>query len=211
MARRSDHSREELHALILSAAREIVAEAGPRALTARGIATRIGYSAGTLYNLFDDLDDLILHLNAITLDALHDALSAAAVGGDPEKDMKALSRAYLRFSRDNRHLWALLFEHRLPEGRPLPDWYRDKIARLLGLVEAVLDPCFAPDRAATKARAVRVLWCGVHGICALAEAGKLDVVTSEAVTSLIDDLIATYLAGIDAAASAVSTSAATAR
>ena len=61
MGRRADHSRDELFEMALSAAREIAEEDGLGGLTARRIAAKIGYSAGTLYNLFDDLDDLALY------------------------------------------------------------------------------------------------------------------------------------------------------
>lgn len=67
MARRPDHSRDELYALAMNAARGIVERDGIRGLTARNIATAIGYSPGTLYNLFDNLDDLALQINGATL------------------------------------------------------------------------------------------------------------------------------------------------
>ncbi len=70
MARRSDHSRDELYDMALEAARQIAEKEGLRGLKARGIAREIGYTIGTLYNLFEDLDDLIVHLNGRTLDAL---------------------------------------------------------------------------------------------------------------------------------------------
>jgi hypothetical protein len=41
-----------------------------------------------------------------------------------------------------------------------------------------------------------VLWAGVHGITSLSTADKLSVVTSESASRLIDDLVATYLAGL---------------
>ena len=47
MARRSDHSREELYDLALSAAREIAEAEGLRGLTARRIAEKIGYTPGS--------------------------------------------------------------------------------------------------------------------------------------------------------------------
>ena len=68
MARRSDHSREELYALILDSARSIVEEDGFSGLTARRVASSIGYAPGTIYNLFSNLDDLILHLRGKVLD-----------------------------------------------------------------------------------------------------------------------------------------------
>ena len=75
MARRADHSREELCEIAMQAAERIVETDGLRALTARNVADAIGYSPGTLYNLFANLDELILQLNGRTLDALHDRLA----------------------------------------------------------------------------------------------------------------------------------------
>ena len=62
MARRSDHSREELYVMALAAAREIAEKDGLRGLKARRISREIGYTVGTLYNVFSNLDDLIIHL-----------------------------------------------------------------------------------------------------------------------------------------------------
>lgn len=75
MARRSDHSREEIRAMALAAAQQIVTEQGFAALNARKIASAIGYTVGTLYLVFKNLDDLFLQLNARTLDDLHAALA----------------------------------------------------------------------------------------------------------------------------------------
>lgn len=41
-----------------------------RGITARRIATNIGYSPGTLYNVFVNLEDLIVQLNIDTLNEL---------------------------------------------------------------------------------------------------------------------------------------------
>ena len=68
MARRSDHSRDELRRMALEASKKILTKQGLRGLSTRRIAARMGYSAGTLYQIFDDFDDLILQVNAATLD-----------------------------------------------------------------------------------------------------------------------------------------------
>ncbi len=123
MARRNDHSREELYELALGAAREIAEAEGLRGLTARRIASRIGYSVGTLYNVFVNLDDLIVHLNGSTLDQLHQTLDQEPRSGAPETDLSVLLAGYVRFTHERRHLWNLLFEYHLPEGQGLPDWF----------------------------------------------------------------------------------------
>ena len=194
MARRSDHSREELHGMALAAARDIVETDGLRALTARRIAARIGYSAGTLYNLFDDLDDLIVHLNGRTLDALYEELRDLPLDDEPEAAVRVLAEAYIRFTGNHPKLWHVLFEHHLPEGRTLPEWHHEKIVRLHGLSERALAPFFPPGCEAERHHSARVLWSGLHGICSLEVAGK--IVATETATAMAETLVDTYVAGI---------------
>jgi len=193
MPRRSDHTRDELHELVLGAARAIAAKEGAAGLTARRIAGEIGYSQGTLYNLFRDLDDIVQHLNAETLDDIHASLSRVAVTGDPEAVLKRLAAAYIQFTRKHQRRWGMLFED-IPRASPRPDWYRGKIDKLFDLVESALAPLFAPDEAAARRMAARVLWSGVHGICSLANAGA--VISASDVRRMADLLVAHYVAGL---------------
>ena len=75
----------------------------------------------------------------------------------------------------------------------------------MGRVEEALAPLFPPGRETDRQRAARVLWAGVHGITSLSTADKLSVVTSESASRLIDDLVATYLAGLACASGAAPT------
>ncbi len=194
MARRSDHTRDELYDLALEAAREIAGEEGLRGLTARRVGRLIGYSAGTLYNLFENLDDLIVHLNGRTLDALYEACAAARPNDDPEAALGALALAYIGFTGDHPKLWNTLFEHHLPEGRELPDWHFEKVQRLFGLVERAIAPLFPPGREDERLHTARVLWASLHGICSLAGADKL--AKTETAVAMADTLAANFLAGL---------------
>jgi AcrR family transcriptional regulator len=196
MARRSDHSPEALRALILDAAEAIVATDGLAALTARGIATRIGYSPGTIYHLFANLDEVVLHVEGRVLERLEAVLVALPPAGTPEARLKVLAEAYLSFTLANRRLWGMLFEHALPKGVATPDWYAERLGRLLGVLERALEPFFRPEHATDRIRAARVLWASVHGIVSLSVADKLTNVTTDTAAALIDDLVTTYVAGI---------------
>jgi len=196
MGRRSDHDREEIHDMILTAASDIVSEGGLRALSIRQIARRIGYSVGTIYNLFAGEDDIIVHLNGRTLDDLHDALVAVPTRRGVAGSLQALAAAYLDFTLAHGNLWNALFEHRLPAGAALPRWYDDKIRRLLTLVEAPLEPLFGPRRRRQRLHAARVMWAGLHGICSLAGGGKLGLVTDQSVADMVKAFVATYLRGL---------------
>ena len=198
MARRSDHNREELYALAMGAARDIAVADGLKGLTARHIAKRIGYSAGTLYNLFENLDEIALHVNAGTLDLLHARLVEVPLTGKPKKDIRHLLEAYLAFIGENDRLWSLLFDHKLPDGVALPDWYKERVARVLNLLEQALSPLF-PDKGDPEcALSARVLWSSLHGICQLAAADKLDIVSDETTKALAHALVENYLAGLKA-------------
>jgi len=196
MARRSDHSREQLYTLALSAAEAIVKAGGLRALTARNVANAIGYSPGTLYNVFANLDDLIIHLNAQTLDLLHAALSKAPATGNPEHDIDALLKAYLTFLVNHPGLWATLFDYTQPEGADLPDWYQRKIAGVLGLLETALSPLFSIEQMSKTAHAARVLWAGLHGLYALDSSGKLGVVGGDNFQEMAKTLTSTFISGL---------------
>lgn len=198
MARRSDHNREELYKMALAAAQEIVKKEGFRGLTARKVADHIGYSAGTLYNLFKNLDEMALHVNAGTLGLLQENLSETPLTGQPEQDIKALLDRYLGFIQSHDRLWSMLFEHKLPESMSLPDWYQVKVDEVLTLLEAALAPLYGPGQDQDKALAARVLWSSLHGICQLAAASKLDIVSEETTRALANNLVEIYVAGVRA-------------
>lgn len=196
MARRSDHSREELREMALSAAEQIVVEQGYQGLSARKVAAAIGYTVGTLYLVFENLDDLILHINARTLDRLHARMTESqANSGDASDYLLQLGEIYIRFANEDPHRWALVFEHRFSEERVAPAWYQEKIARMFAMVEEGLEP-LANDRPRQEiTQAARALWGGVHGICILALTDNLGIAGVESVQDLTQSLISNYLKG----------------
>ena len=68
MGRRSTHTPQQLRELILDAAQDIIQDQGLAGLSAREVARRIAYSPGTIYNMFENLDDVVLHVEARVLD-----------------------------------------------------------------------------------------------------------------------------------------------
>ncbi|MFN3744864.1 MAG: TetR/AcrR family transcriptional regulator [Hyphomicrobiaceae bacterium] len=204
MGRRSIHTPEQLRQLILDAAAAIIEAHGLAGLSAREIARRIGYSPGTIYNMFENLDDVVLNVEGRVLDALDERLAAElAKGGDQKALVLQLAQTYLAFTHERPKLWNLLFEHYMPGGLETPPWYQEKLERLMSRVEAAVAPLFPPEAVLERQRAARVLWAGVHGITSLSTANKLTNVTSDAAALLISDLVSNYLAGVAANAGAV--------
>ena len=184
--------------MALATAREIVEEKGLQHLTVRRLAGRMGYSVGTVYNLFKGVDDVVVQLHAHTLDALYEMLAAAPTGADPEENLRQMLAAYLRFTRANPNRWSLLFEEKQLQAGPLPDWYLEKISRLFMLLEGHLAPLFGPGEDEARRRAARALWCGLHGVWSLAAGDKLAIVTPDPMEAVTDTLVEVFVTGLRA-------------
>lgn len=198
MGRRSDHSKEELYELAIDAGRKIVSQDGFRALTARNVADAIGYSPGTLYNHFANLDELIIHLNARTLDDLNDAMMGIVLTQNPEDDIRLVLDCYLDFIDTHAALWHMLFNYTLPDGQDVPAWYSLKVQGVLAIVENVLRPLFPENDTHGLTNFTRILWASLHGITSLSDNGKLQVVTQQSVRDMAILMVATMIRGVDA-------------
>lgn len=196
MGRRSDHSKEELVDLLRAAATVVIASEGLAGLTIRKVGERAGYAPGTLYNVIGNLDDLILAVNARTLDAMADALAAVPSSGMPRADVEALLERYLEVVARQPLLWAAITDHVMPDGRALPDWYAERLDRLVHIVEAALAPLLGHETPHRRRSVVQTLWASLHGIFTLARTGKLRLEPGDSVEQMARDLVGTWLDGL---------------
>lgn len=193
MARRNQHSKEELRAMAIEALADLVEREGVDNFSVRQIAGKLGYTPGMLYHLFVNLDDLILHLNAQTLDALNARIDRAAGDGDPMAVLKSMAFEYLRLAREHTALWQLVFSHRMANQAPVPDWYVDRTRHMFEQVEVQLkDWVPAADQRQRQVMA-RTLWGSVHGICLLHVENKLNVAGDVAPEAMLESLLDHYL------------------
>lgn len=196
MARRSDHSREQIQQMAIGAAIGILSREGIQGLSARKVATAIGYTAGTLYLVFKNLDELILHVNAATLDTLHEVMRAALREGTmPRTQILKMAHAYLHFARKHFARWSLLYNHHLPDEVELPAWFHDKVRMLFTLVAGPLQQLNPSLDEQSYQQATRVLWSSVHGICELGLDDKLSLAGEMQADDLIDALVRNFLNG----------------
>ena len=181
--------REKLRAAMLSIAARILDAEGLEGLQARRVAREAGCSVGTLYNIFESLDELVMLANARTLDDLGRTLIVArdaALQAPLEGRLEALALAYLRFAIVHEKSWRAVFEHHMTAGQAVPEWYREAQARQFELVEEVL--CEVMPEPNARSRAARALFASVHGIVALAldrKLGEFDPAETEAQVRLI--------------------------
>lgn len=167
MGRRSDHTRSELETLFVDEGRRQLAEVGLAKFSARDVAKRVGYSIGTVYNVFGSYDGLMLAINARTLRlwAIHLRDQLAASNHDR---IEALVRGYFEFAAQNPKTWIAVYEHHMADGGPAPQWYQDVAADIMGIVAQEIAAAL-PDRDPDKALGLaRSLVATVHGHCVFA-------------------------------------------
>ncbi len=173
MAVSTEERRAGLRQVLLEAAERTIAAEGLKSLKARGLAAEANCAIGQIYNVWPDLDSLIIAVNARTLDDLDEVLTAAAApetvaGATPAQEARAVllaqADAYLEFASRNAQRWRAMFEHRVTGARELPTWYREQQARLFSHVDRplrVLLPGVAP---ADRADIGRAIFSAVHGV-----------------------------------------------
>ncbi len=193
MARRSDHTREELTELAIAAAIELIEEHGFAEFSARQVAAKIGYTVGTIYNVFGSYDALLFHVHARTLDHWYEFLQARLkrAKSDP---LRVLARGYVDYARTHYNRWLALFEHHRDQKTPVPEWYRERIKRFFAMLEDTI-PRSAGRK---KKRDAQVLWAGIHGISVLSLTGRLELVGAETDDALVNALIDNYMDGCEA-------------
>ena len=195
MARRSDHTKDELKEMAITAGHNIIKSQGFSKFSARKVAAKIGYTVGTIYHIFGTHDALILHINARTLDNWYNSLSEMIEAEKKPLSINALAKFYIKYSASHYNEWSALFEHTMHDSADIPDWYITKMRRFFDLVESLVSPYVGGNKKSTR-RAARVLWAGIHGICVLSFSKKLDLVESESTAVLAKSFVDNYLRGL---------------
>lgn len=194
VARRREHTREELAEIVVAAAEEIAAAEGLAGVTMRRLAAAVGYAPNSIYHAVGDMDEIMLRLNARTLDLLGWSLRRCLPGArTPEAAVDAIVEGYVSFVRRHPGLWSVIVDYVRRRKDPFPDWYQEALSKPLALVDEVLTPFF-PD-AADRRRSTAVLWAALHGIVSLTLSGKLGVVTDDEALPLARLVVRRYLAG----------------
>lgn len=107
-ATRRERQRQANRDSILRAALKIAEREGWPAVTIRRIADEIEYTSPIIYQHFDNKEAALEAVMEGGYGALEAALRGALTSADPEVRLLELSRAYLSFARDHRHVYELM-------------------------------------------------------------------------------------------------------
>ncbi|WP_236711335.1 TetR/AcrR family transcriptional regulator [Novosphingobium barchaimii] len=141
-----------------------MADVGFARFSAREVAKRIGYSIGTLYNVFGTYDQLIIAINTRTFvlwtDYIREALSKS---GDDR--IRALVEGYFGFARGNRNAWMAIYDHHLPPDVTMPPEHDLLRGQLTDVVVEEVRAVLSPECQVEAPRLARSLVATVHGHC----------------------------------------------
>lgn len=196
--------RDELRAALLVEAERTIAAHGLGALKARDLALAVGCATGAIYNVYPDLDSLILEVNAKTLAAVQAFLSGSSkiANGkrlskrDAVDELVDLGLHYLEFATTNLHRWRALFEHRMQAGHAVPSWYVERQLPLFGLVEKALrtlQPALTEQESTLLSRS---LFSAVHGVVSLGLEERLGTLPAATLRSQLAELIRAFALGL---------------
>lgn len=186
--------REALRASLIDHAEAIIARDGLAALKARDLAGLAGCSVGAIYNVFADLNDLVMAVNGRTFQRLGAAVSASLAGREmsAQDSLITMSHAYLHFAAANTKAWRALFDLEMSVETAVPAWYLAELGALFGLIAVPLRRIF-PDWPAPQIDLMtRALFSSVHGIVLLGLEKRISGVPVDR----IEQMIAVVLANV---------------
>ena len=95
---------------IVHAALALTAEGGAKAVTARALAAKLGSSAKPIFGLFENMEELQDEVVRSAFE-LHRKYLEEYMAGSEYPPYKASGMAYIRFAKEERELFMLLFMH----------------------------------------------------------------------------------------------------
>ena len=167
IAQRREREREEVRRKILDAAHDLFAREGYDRVTMRRIAEAIEYSPTTIYNHFEDKDDLVQSLCEEDFARLLGALQSEPPPADPVEQIRQLGLAYARFGVDypNHYRFMFMTSAKFEHVHALSDSGQQAFGLLRAAVEnAIASGAFRP---ADPDAVAQVLWASLHGVVAL--------------------------------------------
>lgn len=151
---------------IIGAALDITRESGPAAVTARALAARLGCSAKPIFSLFKSMEEVQREVLAAA-EELYQSYLREGMAQGRYPPYKASGMAYIRFAREERELFKLLFMRDRSREAVTED--REAVRPLLDLIQANLgigeDDAFLLHLE---------LWIMGHGIATMAATSYLD-------------------------------------
>lgn len=194
MARRKDHSHEEIRELAISALMSKLVTMPMQQVSLRQIANEIGYAPSTLVKVFGSYHFLLLACSGQVLMQLLKKLSLVE-GDTASARLLAMAETYYEYASQHPHFFNLVFELQMDTEEQLPESQLTLISLLLGKLEKEIAIIVPSLSIAALESASRNFWAGVHGLTLLALKDKLFSHTLD-VSQLLQEQVKVFISGV---------------
>lgn len=173
---------------ILSAALSLAREGGLAAVTARAIGEKLGSSTKPVFSLFENMDD-VLHAVMEAADGVYRSYLEEEMARGEYPPYKASGMAYIRFAKEEKELFKLLFMRDRSHEKAVQQQDR----RLIGMVQQNLG--LSEQEAALFHLE---MWIYVHGMATMLATSYLELeepLISKVLTDGYEGMKARYAGG----------------
>ena len=188
MAGKVQKKRDDLRLKLIDIAEERITSGGISEVRARDLAKEAGCAVGAIYNVFGDMNDLVMAVNARTFKRVGAHVSAAVAAepeGHPVNTLITMSHAYLHFARDNTPAWRTLFDLEVSTEEKVPAWYLEELQNVFALIAAPLARIFPEMPPEDVSLMTRGLFSAVHGIVLLGLEKRISAVPIDQLEHMI--------------------------
>ncbi|WP_299151524.1 TetR/AcrR family transcriptional regulator [uncultured Tateyamaria sp.] len=180
--------RSALRNTLITVAETQIEASGLAAIKARALAEEAGCSVGAIYNVFDDLEDIVIAVNGRTFGKLGQHVATALQGKEelPATDrLIEMSYAYLDYAVMHLRLWRALFDLRMSTDMDVPEWYLAELGQLFDYIDDPVRECF-PSLDESEVRLMtRALFSSIHGIVMLGLENRISGVPRDQIHRMI--------------------------
>jgi len=159
---------DDVGTLLLDAAANLLATAGPEALTVRRIAADAGMSTMNVYSRFGSKEGVVERLFVNGFELLAAGMNAAPTTDDPLADLRGCRTAYRRFAAANPTLYSVMFEKAVPDFEPsaaAKEVGAGTLEVLAGRVVRAMDAGLL--RRGDPITTAAIIWSTCHGVVSL--------------------------------------------
>lgn len=188
-------NRENIRPSLLKTGRMLVEEKGPEALTARKLSEASGYSVGTIYNQFANMDRFAEALNLETLEDLYGRMKRIRPEKNAYKNLNSWLDCFVSFVLENVNRWFLLYNFHLRTAM-LSSEYKEMIIKISRLWEPSFNAVYAWLNPRKRRLARQVLWLSLFALSSFLATNTIDNLRMVNKKSVCKLLMNTYLAGV---------------
>lgn len=190
-------NKDNIQENLVNKGRELIKEKGAEFLTARKLSEASGYSVGTIYNQFGNMDNYILVQNYLTLDALYGRLCKMNAAGTAYQRLNLYAREFIAFVLENKNLWFLVHNFHLHNNkRQFSKIYLRRIVQITQLAEDAFKVMYPQIEIPERILMLQVMWLTLFSLSAYLTTDALDNFSKINRNTVCELFLNTYLAGL---------------